>query len=442
MQPLLQQLALFLKALPPGAEVIIWLSLGALLLCAIFTIIFLTIRLRESNRRLQLKEQTEERARQQLVQQEIRSAKLITMLKNERRQSSEKLQLLEEAREQLRLQFGALAQQIFDDKTSRFTELNREKLESILEPFNQQLNGLKQEITSIYRADSRERIALKHEILQLRDLNQQINKEAANLTRALKSDTKLQGNWGELILERVLEVSGLRAGREYDVQGSFRDHDNRLLRPDVIVHLPEGRDIIVDSKVSLIAWEKFVNTESESQQAQYLKQLNKAVRDHVAGLSAKGYQELDGLYCLDFVLLFMPIEAAFAAVVESDPDLLPFALEKNIIIVTPTTLLATLRTIDNLWKVEQQSKNSLEIARRAGLLYDKLCAFVEDMEKVGRQLATCRTTYDQALGKLSQGRGNLISQADHLKELGVKARKEMPRTIAEMAEMAETSLKN
>ena len=196
--------------------------------------------------------------------QAIREAKLITLLKNERKHAAEKLQLLEDAREELRLQFAGLAQQIFDEKSARFSELNREKLEAILQPFNNQLTALKQEINEVYRNDSRERISLKNEIIQLRDLNQQVNQEAINLTKALKSDTKIQGNWGELVLERVLERSGLRRGLEYETQGGFRDNNNRLLKPDVLVHLPEGKDIIIDSKVSLVSWEKYINSDDES----------------------------------------------------------------------------------------------------------------------------------------------------------------------------------
>ena len=441
MQQFAQQLKSILDSLLPESiplpVVLITLAAGCIVLTIISLILFL--KTKEYERKAGDARQDLEKARHQLVQQEMRSVKLVTMLKNERRHNNEKLQLLEDAIEQLRLQFTTLAQQIFEDKSSRFSELNREKLDDILTPFNRHLDALKQEIASIYRTDSRERVALKHEILQLRDLNQQINTEAANLTRALKSDTKVQGNWGELVLERVLERSGLRQGHEYEVQGTFRNDTNRLLRPDVIVHLPEERDIIIDSKVSLISWDKYISADDESLRGRYLSELTKSIRDHINSLSAKDYAGLQPLKSLDFVLMFMPVEAAFASVVEKDESILTYALEKNIIIVTPTTLLATLRTVENLWRIEQQSRSSMEIARRAGLMYDKLCAFVEDIDKVGRQLSACRTTYDQAINKLSRGRGNLISQAEQLRELGVQVKKELPASIVEISE---SDLKN
>ncbi len=372
----------------------------------------------------------------------IKEAKLTTLLENERKHAAEKLQLLEDAREELRLQFTGLAQQIFDEKSAKFSELNRDKLEMILQPFNNHLTALKQEINEIYRHDSRERFSLKNEIVQLRDLNQQINQEAINLTRALKSDTKIQGSWGELVLERVLERSGLRRGIEFETQGGFRDNNNRLMKPDVLIHLPEGRDIIIDSKVSLISWEKFVNSDDESRRAIHLAGLVKAIRDHITTLSQKNYPELNGIHSLDFVLMFMPVEAAFSTVFQQDENLFGEALTKNIIIVTPTTLLATLRTVENIWQFEHQSKNSLEIARRAGIMYDKLRGFLEEMEKIGKQLSTCHSTYDNALLKLTQGRGNLIAQAEQLKELGIQVKKDIPASITDFADLAELDLKN
>lgn len=367
--------------------------------------------------------------------QEIRVAELAILLESERRHAAEKLQFLEDAREELSLRFAGLAQQIFDEKSARFGEQNKERLEAILEPFNHQLIALKQEINEIYRNDSRERLSLKAEILQLRDLNQQINQEAINLTRALKNDTKVQGNWGELILNRVLERSGLRHGHEYETQGGFRDPHNRLLKPDVIIHLPEGRDIIVDSKVSLISWERYVNCEEEKEREGLMGQLVQAVRDHLATLGRKSYQDVSGVRSLDFVLMFMPIEAAFAAVLQHDDTLCTEALDHNVIIVTPTTLLATLRTIENLWHFEHQNRNSLEIARRAGLMYDKFRNFVEEMERIGRQLATCQTTYEGAFLKLTRGRGNLVAQSEQLKELGVQIKKEMPKGVLDISEL-------
>ncbi len=429
--------------LPPGfslQSLVLLLSITTVLLLAIS--LFLTAkfyRLRNEQQNLAGDLQTAEKKTSDALEQHnrlaIREAKLITLLTNERKNAAEKLQLLENAREELRLQFTTLAQQIFDEKSTRFSDLNREKLEAILQPFNNQLTAFKQEINEIYRHDSRERMSLKSEIVQLRDLNQQVNREAVNLTNALKSDTKIQGNWGELVLERVLEKSGLRRGLEYDTQGGFRDNSNRLLKPDVVVHLPEGKDIIIDSKVSLIAWEKYINSDDENLRQVHLTALTKAIREHIATLSHKNYPELSGIHSLDFILMFMPIEAAFSVAFREDDTLFVEALGKNIIIVTPTTLLAALRTIENIWQFEHQSKNSLEIARRAGIIYDKFRSFVEDMEKIGKQLATCHSTYDLALLKLTRGRGNLIAQAEQLKELGVQVKKEMPQSITDLAEL-------
>jgi DNA recombination protein RmuC len=395
----------------------------------------LTTQQRTTEKKLAAAEQNGAEGLEKLNNQAIREAKLITLLTNERKHAAEKLQLLEDAREELRLQFAGLAQQIFDEKSARFSELNREKLDAILQPFNNQLTSLKQEINEVYRNDSRERLSLKSEIVQLRDLNQQINQEAINLTKALKSDTKIQGNWGELVLERVLERSGLRRGVEYETQGGFRDHNNRLLKPDVLVHLPEGKDIIIDSKVSLVSWERYVNSDDEGRRALHLTGHIKAIRDHITTLSKKNYPELTGIHSLDFVLMFMPVEAAFSTAFQQDDNLFGEALTQNIIIVTPTTLLATLRTVENIWQFEHQSKNSLEIARRAGIMYDKFRGFLEEMEKIGKQLATCHSTYDGALLKLTRGRGNLVAQAEQLKELGVQVKKEIPKSITDLAEL-------
>ncbi len=415
------------------------LLLAGICLAMVVIILAGAIHLAGQTRRRRGAEQRLAMAEKRSVDQQIRAEKLITLLKNERKHAAEKLKLLEEAREELSLRFSHLAQQIFEEKSARFSELNKDRLEAILQPFHHQLTAFKQEINEIYRTDSRERQSLKNEILQLRDLNQQINREAVNLTRALKSDSKTQGNWGELVLERVLERSGLRHGQEYQCQGGFRDPHNRLLKPDVIIHLPEGRDIVVDSKVSLASWERYVNSAEEGERAAHLALLVKAVRDHIATLGGKNYQGLAGIRSLDFVLMFMPVEAAFAAALQADENLLAEALASNVVVVTPTTLLAALRTIENLWQYEHQSKNSQEIARRAGLMYDKFRSFVEEMEKIGKQLATCHATYDGAFLKLTRGRGNLVAHAEQLRELGIQIKKEIPKSVTDLAE---SDLKN
>jgi len=240
---------------------------------------------------------------------------------------------------------------------------------------------------------------------------------------------------GELVLERVLEKSGLRKGQEYSIQGGYRDNNNRLFKPDVILHLPDNKDIIIDSKVSLRSWERFINSENIEKKQYHLEQLCKALREHVKGLSEKNYPELRGLKSLDFVLMFLPIEAAFSAAVEEDEDILGFGLSQNIIIVTPTTLLATVRTVENIWQFERQSNNSAEIARRAGIMYDKFRGFIEDLEKIGRQLSSCQSSYETALSKLTRGRGNLVSQAEQVKDLGIQVKKALPRSITEISDL-------
>lgn len=376
---------------------------------------------------------------EKITQHKIREARLVTLIRTERRNATEKLALLEEAREELRLQFSSLAQDIFEDKSKTFSSQSRERLEAMLKPFHLQLDSLKNEIQQTYLNDTRERASLKKELSHLQELNKQMGEEAINLTRALKGDRKLQGNWGELVLERVLEQSGLRRGIEYETQRGYRDEDNKLYKPDVIIHLPEGKDIVIDSKVSLSAWERFCTQDDETDKLKALTELATAIRNHIQTLGAKKYEELKGIRSLDFVIMFMPIEAAFLAAVNHDEQLLTEAFGQKIIVVTPTTLLATLRTVENIWRYEHQSRNSLEIARRAGTLYDKFRGFVEDMDKIGKQLETCRQTYDGAMNKLTQGRGNLISQAQQLTELGVQVKKELPRGVTEQAE---TELRN
>jgi DNA recombination protein RmuC len=444
MNDLSMAFVVFLQSFLPkdfSVPVLVLLLFGTSMLLVVLCILTLgkvaalKAQLEQTARKLAAAEQTSADTMARHNSQALREARLTTLLENERKHAAEKLQLLEDAREELRLQFAGLAQRIFEEKSAKFSELNRDRLETILKPFNSQLTAFKQEINEIYRHDSRERLSLKSEIMQLRDLNQQVNQEAINLTRALKSDTRIQGNWGELVLERVLERSGLRRGIEYETQGGFRDHNNRLLKPDVLVHLPEGKDIIIDSKVSLVSWERYVNCDDESGRAAHLTELLRALRDHITSLSNKNYPELNGIHSLDFVLMFLPIEAAFSTALQQDDNLFAEALGKNIIIVTPTTLLATLRTIENIWHFEHQSKNSLEIARRAGIMYDKFRGFVEEMEKIGKQLATCHSTYDGALLKLTQGRGNLIAQAEQLKELGIQVKQDLPGSITDLAEL-------
>lgn len=365
---------------------------------------------------------------------QARCASLEARLESERESTEEKLGLLRDAEARLFAQFDSLAQRILDEKTRKFTEQNRTQLDGLLGPFREQLGDFRKKVDEMHVHDAKDRASLKQEIESLRQQTQRINEEAVNLTRALKGDKKLQGNWGELILEKVLEQSGLRKGVEYETQGSFRDGDQRLFRPDVIVRLPEGRDIVIDSKVSLVAYERCCGLDDGPERDAALREHVQAVRNHIKGLAQKDYSGLAGLRSLDFILLFMPIEAAFMLAFQHDEGLFSDAFGHRIVVVTPTTLLATLRTIENLWRYERRNENAKLIADRAGAIYDKLRGFVEDLEKLGVQLNGAQRTYEDAMNKLVRGRGNLVGQAERFVELGVKVNKRLPKSVLERAE--------
>lgn len=337
----------------------------------------------------------------------------------------EKISLLEQAEGRMRHEFKNLAQEIFEEKTRVFSRQNSEKIDFLLKPYQQQLHSFRERLETIFLEETRDHSSLKQELLHLKKLNNQITAEAAHLARAISGDNKLQGTWGELVLERLLEQSGLRCGCEYDTQAGLRDHDNRLFKPDVIIHLPDNKDIVIDSKVSLSAWSRYVGADSEDARSQALAEHLKSIRSHLKSLSKKDYSSLKGLRTLDFVLMFVPIEGAFAAAVQQEERLISEMYQQKVIIVTPTTLLATLRMVEYFWQHERQSRNAVEIAERAGSLYDKLKGFMTDMEKLGVQLDHCTDTYDKAISKLSRGRGNLLSQAGKFPELGVKVKEEM-----------------
>lgn len=366
---------------------------------------------------------------------EIEYAKISTELENERRHHTEKIQLLNEAKDELSLQFKDIAQDIFEEKSQQFGSQSQDRISNLLAPLNKEITDFRNNINQVHLNQSKEQASLKQEIHDLRRLNLQMGEEAANLTKALRSDKKLQGDWGELILERALEMSGLRKGIEFETQASYRNHDKDLFRPDAIIHLPESKDIIVDSKVSLNNWQRAVSAESPKEEEEFIKLLTLDMKNHIKGLSSKNYSELEGINSLDFVLLFMPIETAFSAVITYDQDIIAYALKSKIVIATPTTLLATLKTIDNIWRSYQQEQNSKLIAQRASLMYDKFRLFVEDMEKIGKQLDNCQKSYGGAINKLSQGRGNLISQSENLKNLGVQIKKELPVGISQNAQI-------
>ena len=363
----------------------------------------------------------------------VRLERVSTELAEERRRGEEKLALLEDARARLAEQFKTLAQDILEDKSKRFTEQNKTNLEALLGPLREQIGGFQKRVEDVYDKESRDRVSLLKEIHTLRDLNQRIAEDAVNLTRALKGSSRTQGAWGELVLERVLEQSGLTKGREYELQVSISGEEGRL-RPDAIVHLPDGKDVVIDAKVSLIAYERYVSAEDDASRAQALREHVASLRTHIRQLGDKAYHQLPGVRSLDFVLLFVPIEPAYMEALRAEPALFTEALERNIGLVNPTTLLTTLRMIQNVWRFEHQSRNAQEIARRAGDLYDKFVGFVQDLGTVGARLRSTQTAFDAARNKLVAGRGNLVKRAEELKALGVEAAKSMPADLLEQAQ--------
>ncbi|MCH9697582.1 MAG: DNA recombination protein RmuC [Gammaproteobacteria bacterium] len=378
---------------------------------------------------LKLQKQYELKLSSELADLKSSETKLNTLLEEERKQTEEKMELLKQSEQQLSQRFENLANKILDEKTKIFTEQNQSNISNLLMPLKDQLGEFKSRVETIHLNDSKDRSSLRTELSNLKLQTQRMNEEAVNLTKALKGDNKVQGNWGEMVLERVLEQSGLRQGSEYQIQRGYRDDDNKIKKPDVIIHLPEKKDIVVDSKVSLIAYDAYCSAEDDQQQATQLNKHIESVRKHIQDLSKKDYSSLKGLRSLDFVLLFIPIEAAFMIAFQCDEQLFSDAFEHKIIVVTPTTLLATLRTIENIWRFERQNENARSIADKAGSLHDKLCGFLEDMEKIGLQIDTMQRTYDAAMNKLSSGRGNLIRQADSLVQLGAKTKKNLPPNL-------------
>ena len=370
---------------------------------------------------------------QQLNALNAQVATLTMQLTQERNQSNEKLALLQSAREELTHQFKNLANDILEEKSKRFSEQNQQSLCQLLDPLKTKLQEFQGKVEQVYVQEGKDRSALAEQVRQLMDLNKTVSQEANNLTKALKGSNKTQGNWGELVLERVLEGSGLRKGEEYDVQESHTLPDGRRLQPDVVVHLPDDRHLVIDAKATLVAYEDYANAEDEKHRDAALKRHLDAVRSHIKGLSDKNYQDLYGLKSLDFVLMFIPIEPAFMLAVTHDRDLFMDAWNKNVLLVSPSTLLFVVRTVANLWRQEAQTRNAQDIAKRGAELYDKLAGFVEDMESLGTRLNQAQKDYDGAINKLSTGRGNLIRQAEMLKKLGVKPSKSLPAPMVEIA---------
>jgi DNA recombination protein RmuC len=360
-------------------------------------------------------------------------AELRTRLEAERKSGDDKLQVLVEARNALTEQFRNLANDILEEKTKRFSEQNQLALGQLLDPLRTQLHEFKGKVEEVYVQEGKDRSALAEQVRNLVSLNQALSQDAQNLTLALKGNSKAQGNWGELVLERVLEASGLRKGHEYEVQDNQQREDGTRAQPDVVIHLPEDRRLVVDSKVSLVAYEEHVLAQSDEEREVAIRRHLDSVRGHIKGLSGKNYQTLYGIKSLDFVLMFVPIEPAFMVAVTHDSNLFMDAWDKNVLLVSPSTLLFVVRTVAHLWRQEAQSRNAQEIARRGAELYDRLCDFVKDLDNVGARLKSAQESYESAYKRLSQGRGNVIRQAEMLKSLGVKPTKALQPALLDSA---------
>ncbi len=337
----------------------------------------------------------------------------------------QRLEEVQAARDVLRAQFAELAAQIFAEREQRFSQDSEQSLRQLLEPLRERLHSFEQRVEQSYQQEARERFSLGRELERLQQLNERLGSEAQDLARALRGQ-KTQGNWGELVLERVLEQAGLQKGREYETQVSLRSASGERFQPDVLIRLPGERQVVVDAKVSLTAWQQYVASEDESVRQQALRQHVQSLRNHLRGLSQRDYQRLEGLHSLDFVLLFVPLESAFAAALQAEPGLLRESSGQSIILVSPTTLLATLRLVDSLWRQERQSLNAREIAERAGALYDKFVLFVDDLQEIGTRLQQLDKAYTAARNKLCEGRGNLIGRSEQLRQLGARTSKQLP----------------
>jgi DNA recombination protein RmuC len=331
-------------------------------------------------------------------------------------------------------EFENLAAKILEDKSKRFTEQNKENIDTILTPLKEKITDFEKRVNEVYISETRERASLAEQIKNLTDLNKQMTEDANNLTRALKGDSKTQGDWGEFILESMLEKAGLVKGREFFIQESVKTEDGSLLRPDVIINLPDNKSVIIDSKVSLTAYEAFTSGDGDEIKKRALNEHINSIRKHIKNLSPKEYQNLYGLQSLDFVLMFIPIEPAFYLALQNDNGLYTEALEKNILLISPSSLFPALKTVASMWRQERQNKNAMEIAKQSGALYDKFVGFVEDLVVIGRKIDGTKESYTEAMKKLHEGSGNLIRRVENIKQLGAKTSKSLPNNLLERAD--------
>ncbi|MFW3412724.1 DNA recombination protein RmuC [Aliarcobacter butzleri] len=360
----------------------------------------------------------------------LKISTLEELSKVEKENLKEKINFLENNKQQMKLEFENLANKLFDEKEKKSTT----NLTFVLSSFKEQLDSFSKRVNDIYNDETKQRSSLLTEIKNLKELNNQISNDAINLTKALKGQNKTQGDWGEMILSSILDQTGLREGKEYTIQGSFTSAEGKRLRPDVIVHLPSNKDIVIDSKVSLNAYINYSKAENEDEKQQASKELVKSITSHIKDLSSKSYENIDGVKTLDFVLMFIPIEGAFLLATSSDDNLFKLAFDNNIMLVSPSTLYVTLRTIENIWRNEHQNENAQLISKKAADLYDKFVAFVGDIEDIGTNITRTQKAYDGAMNKLSSGNGNLIRRTEEFLELGVKPKKQLPNRYLSVEE--------
>ena len=386
-----------------------------------------------------LREQINNRDRE-ITELSMLEAEMENKVRDQQKGFEEKMVLVNENKELLKVEFKNLANQIMEEKSKSFTLQNKESIGIILNPLREQLGEFKRKVEDVYVKESEGRAALVNEIANLKSLNMQISDDAVNLTKALKGDAKTQGDWGQVVLERVFELSGLERGREYEIQVHTHDSEGNRFFPDAIVRLPASRDVIVDSKVSLVAYEQYCSAESDAERAIALKNHVLSIRKHISELAEKAYNKLEEVASPDYVLLFMPIESAYVIAIKHEPSLFEEAFNKNIVIVCPTTLLSTLKTIEYTWRIEKQQQNSKTIAQKAGDLLDKFCSFLSTFVEMGESIKKAQEKHDQALKYLSYGKGNLIKKAEELKALGVSGKKEIPQKLLDQGDFNEHEL--
>ena len=357
------------------------------------------------------------------------NARLLMKLESEERHASSQQDMMTAHKKEIKAELESMAKKVFDGNSQKFAEFSKENLDNMIKPLQTQITEFKKQVADTYNTESQDRAVLKNEINSLKELNEKISKDAINLTNALKGDSKTQGVWGEMVLENVLEASGLRKGYEFEREVSLRTDENETLRPDVVVHLPDNRDLIIDAKTSLVAYERFVNAGDDATKALHLTTHLNSIRAHVEGLANKNYERLKEVNTLDFIFMFMPIEGALAVALEHDSSIYDNAFKNKILLVGPTTLLVAMRAVENVWKFERQNQNAQEIARRAGAMYDKFVGFSDDLMKISKQIDGIQGSFSAARNKLSDGKGNLVRQVEQLKELGAQTSKKIPKGL-------------